>query len=698
MKIVNRLVLAMACICLYPATCAQNPIFPESELFATGVYYYPEHWPQEQWERDLKNIADLGFEFTHFGEFAWAFMEPEEGKYDFEWLDKAVELAAKYGLKVIMCTPTPTPPAWLTHKHPEVMIKNPLGVSAVHGTRQQASWSSEVYRDYVGKITHQLGKRYGNDPRIIGWQLDNEPSHYAWEEDFSQAAHERFQQWLKAKYKNIETLNIEWGTVFWSQVYNNFEQVAIPNEARSPIDFINPHAMLDWKRFNADEAAGFLRFETEILRQYTKNQWITTNYMAGYMAVDPWRSEYLDFITWTSYPVSGYGNGIGSEGFRRGDPFAIGFASDRFRPYSQGKTGVMEIQISQVSWGPYNPRLYPGMRKVFLYHTLAAGNSFACFYRYRQPTFGFEQDILGIVGTDGVTLTDGGEEIVEFMKEIRELRGQLNNLNMKMPAEYKSRRVAILWSNDQLWSTTHRRQTDQWDFMGIIRGYYQAFKSMGCMVDFISEDDDFSQYAVLLAPACELADEALVAKWKAYAGQGGQLILTARTATKTKTGHYPEAKRAEIIAGLIGAQVDFFDNMPPNQTGTVLFNNQSYQWNTWAEGLTVNTAKPIVTFNDQFYKGKTAATRKEYGKGSVTFLGVVTNDNQLERDVVRDVFKRASIPVEAYPEGVIIDWHNGLWIGVNYSDKPYQISSSKNKKFLIGNNIIPSAGVSVWTE
>lgn len=676
---------------------SQNTIFPDSELFATGVYYYPEHWPQEQWERDLKNIADLGFEFTHFGEFAWAFMEPEEGKYDFEWLDRAVELAAKYGLKVIMCTPTPTPPAWLTHKHPEVMIKNSSGVSAVHGTRQQASWSSKIYRDYVEKITRELGKRYGKDPRIIGWQLDNEPSHYGWTEDYSEAAHERFQLWLLAKYKYIATLNKEWGTVFWSQVYNNFEQVAIPNEARSPIDFINPHAMLDWKRFNADEAADFLKFQTNILKEYTNNQWITTNYMAGYMAVDPWKSDYLDFISWTAYPASGYGNGIGSEGFRRGNPFEVGFASDRFRPYSNGKTGVMEIQISQVSWGPYNPRLFPGMRKVFLYHTLSGGNSFACFYRYRQPTFGFEQDILGIVGTDGVSLTDGGEEIVEFMKEIKELRGQLKNLNMEMPADYKSRRVAILWSNDQFWSTSHRKQTDQWDFMGIVRGYYQILKSMGCMVDFISEDDDFSQYAVLLAPAYELADEALVAKWKAYAEKGGQLILTARTATKTKTGHYPEAKRAEIIAGLIGAQVEFFDNMPPNQTGTVLFNNQPYPWNTWAEGLTVNTAKPIVTFNDQFYKGQTTATRKEYGKGSVTFMGVVSNDYQLERDVVRDVFKRAFIPFKDYPEGVIIDWHNGLWIGVNYSDKTYIIDKAK-KHFLIGGNELKPAGVAVWKE
>ena len=698
MKNLNILLSAIIFYSLQSGANAQNPIFPESDIFSTGVYYYPEHWPQEQWERDLKNMADMGFEFTHFGEFAWAFMEPEEGKFTFEWLDTAVEIAAKYGLKVIMCTPTPTPPAWLTHKHPEILIKNSSGVSAVHGTRQQASWSSDVYRQYVGKITHELGRRYGKDPRIIGWQLDNEPSHYGWEEDYSDAAHQRFQIWLKAKYQNIENLNREWGTVFWSQVYNNFEQVAIPNESRSPIDFINPHAMLDWKRFNADEAADFLKFQTEILRKYTKDQWITTNYMAGYMPVDPWRSEYLDFITWTAYPVSGYGNGIGSEGFRRGDPFAVGFASDRFRPYSNGKTGVMEIQISQVSWGPYNPRLYPGMRKVLLYHTLAGGNSFACFYRFRQPTFGFEQDILGIVGTDGVTLTDGGEEIVEFMEEIETLREKTKGNRGEMPAGYKARRAAMLWNNDNYWSTMHRKQTDQWNFMGIFKGYYDALKSMGCMVDIISEDMDFNQYPVIVAPAYELADEALVAKWKAYAEQGGHLIMTARTATKTRTGHYPEAKRAEIISDLIGAQVEFFDNLPPSQTAKVIFNNQAYDWNTWAEGLSVATAKPLVTFNDQFYKGQTAATRKEYGKGSVTYLSVVTNDKKLESDVLKDVFTKASIPFENYPAGVIIDWVNGMWIGVNYSDKPYQITKTNNQKFLIGSDVIPVAGVSVWTE
>jgi beta-galactosidase len=149
----------------------------------------------------------------------------------------------------------------------------------------------------------------------------------------------------------------------------------------------------------------------------------------------------------------------------------------------------------------------------------------------------------------------------------------------------------------------HRKQTDQWNFMGIFKGYYDALKSMGCVVDIISEEVDFNQYAVLVAPAYELADEALVAKWKAYAEQGGHLILTGRTATKTRTGHYPEAKRAEIISELIGAQVEFFDNLPPSQTAKVLFNRQTYDWNTWAEGLTLGSAKTLATFGDQFYKG-----------------------------------------------------------------------------------------------
>jgi beta-galactosidase len=677
---------------------AQNPVFPDHDLFSTGVYYYPEHWPREQWERDFKNMADFGFEFTHFAEFAWSFIEPEEGVFDFEWLDKAVELAHKHGLEVIMCTPTPTPPAWLTTKHPEVLIKNSQGHRAVHGTRQQASWSSDIYRKYVERVVERLGERYGNDPRIIGWQLDNEPSHYGWNEDYSEAAHQRFREWARKKYGTVENLNKEWGLAFWSQVYNNFDQIAIPNESLSPIDFINPHALLDWKRFTADEAADFLEMQTRILRKYTKDQWITTNYMGSYMPVDPWRSEFLDYISWTAYPVSGYGEGIGREGFRRGDPFSIGFASDRFRPYSNGVTGVMEIQISQVCWGNYSPRLYPGMRKVFLYHVLSGGNSFACFYRYRQPTFNYEQDILGIVGTDGVTLTDGGEEIVEFMEEIRLLRKKLSGSGATAPREYTARKAAILWNNDQYWVTGHQTHTNQWDYISHVKAYYDILKSFGCPVDFISEDMDFSQYAVLVVPAYELASGRLVQKWEEYARQGGQLLLTCRTAVKDMMGHYPETKRAGMISDLIGAQVEFFDNLPPNQHALVSYNNREFRWNTWGEVLTPGSANSIATHADQFYSGRTAITRKDYGRGSVTYIGINSDDKSLERSVLQDVFKKAGIATENYPPGIIVDWVNGIWVGVNYSDQVYDLAGGRKKEFIFGNSKLPVAGRAVWIE
>ncbi|HEX3008551.1 MAG TPA: beta-galactosidase, partial [Bacteroidales bacterium] len=149
--------------------------FPNSQLITTGVYYYPEHWDSTQWERDLKNMAAMGFEFTHYAEFAWAQLEPEEGKYDFAWLDKAVALAAKYKIKVIMCTSTATPPVWLVRKHPEVLTMDEGGQRMDHGGRQHASFSSSYYRQYALKMIELLAKRYGNDPRIMGWQVDNEP-------------------------------------------------------------------------------------------------------------------------------------------------------------------------------------------------------------------------------------------------------------------------------------------------------------------------------------------------------------------------------------------------------------------------------------------------------------------------------------------------------------------------------------------
>ena len=215
--------------------------FPRADLMTIGVYYYPEAWPESQWARDMANMRKLGMEYVHMGEFAWAFLEPEEGKYQLDWLERNVALAAQNGMKVILCTPTATPPVWLARKHPEILMVDAAGRRMNHGGRQQGDWSSPVYREYAAKIITQLARRFGHDKRVWGWQLDNELSHYEKQYSYSPAATLRFRDWLSEKYGSIGRLNTDWGTAFWSMVYQNFDQIEIPNQLEHP-GLPNPHA------------------------------------------------------------------------------------------------------------------------------------------------------------------------------------------------------------------------------------------------------------------------------------------------------------------------------------------------------------------------------------------------------------------------------------------------------------------------
>jgi len=200
--------------------------FPKKDLMSVGVYYYPEQWSEDQWERDIENIAGHGFEFIHMSEFAWAQMEPSEGKYDFTWLDKVIELADKNKLKVILGTPTPCPPVWLGIKYPEIYIQDGNYQSKEHGTRANMSLSNPIVLEYTQKIVDEMAKRYAHNKAVMGWQIDNEPEA---KEDYSPSAQLAFRKWLKNKYANITELNKAWGTAFWSQLYSSFEEVRIHN-------------------------------------------------------------------------------------------------------------------------------------------------------------------------------------------------------------------------------------------------------------------------------------------------------------------------------------------------------------------------------------------------------------------------------------------------------------------------------------
>lgn len=687
----KKRLLAMVCGCLFcGGIFAQHTWFNDKDLTLTGAYYYPEHWDESQWERDLKQMHELGFEFTHFAEFAWAQLEPQEGVYDFSWLDRAVALAAKYDLKVVMCTSTATPPVWLSRKYPEILLKSEDGTVQDHGARQHASFASPVYRKLAYRMIEELARHYGNDSRIIGWQLDNEP---AVQFDYNQAAEEAFREFLKEKYHyNIQELNAAWGTAFWSEVYSRFEEITLPKTAQM---FMNHHQILDYRRFAAKQTNDFLNEQCRLIKKYAKNQWVTTNYIPDYDKGHIGGSKDLDFVSYTRYMVYGDNEGIGRRGYRVGNPLRIAMANDFFRPVN-GTYGVMELQPGQVNWGSINPQPLPGAVRLWLWSVFAGGSDFICTYRYRQPLYGTEQYHYGIVGTDGVTVTPGGREYEQFMKEIRSLRKDYRPKEDK-PETYLKRKTAILWNPENYWSIDRQKQNATWNTFAHVDKYYRTLKSYAAPVVFISEEKDFSQYPVMIVPAYQLADKELVARWKKYVEEGGNLVLTCRTAQKDRFGRLPEAPFGSMIDELTGNHMEFYDLLLPQDPGQVKMDGKVYTWNTWGEILQPGASNEVwATYTNEFYEGKPAVTFRKLGKGSVTYIGVDSSDGALERQVLDKLYSRLQIEVMNLPYGVTMEYRNGLGIVLNYSDQPYQFALPQGAKVLIGTPNIATAGVLVF--
>lgn len=664
--------------------------FPHSQLETVGVYYYPEHWDPSEWDRDLKKIADMGFEFTHFAEFAWAQLEPEEGKYDFKWLDKAVEIAAKHKLGIIMCTSTATPPVWLVRKHPDVLQKMEDGNSFDHGSRQHASFSSEYYRAYSLKMIEELAKRYGKDKRIIGWQVDNEPRVF---EDFSDDAHKRFRLWLKNKYKNIDALNESWGTAFWSQHYSSFDQINIPRKSQWGM---NLHQRLDHTRFISHETASFLDDQSKVIKKYADaSQWVTSNYIPSYDAGPIGMSKDLDFITYTKYIVSGYNRGLGPKGYRLGDPLSITMSNDFFRPITP-VYGVMELQPGQVNWGRINPQPLPGAVRMWLWQVFAGGSEVACTYRFRAPVYGYEAHHYGIVGTDGVTPTPGGLEYQQFIEELKILRKEYD-AKATVPDEYEMRRTGLLFNPENIWGMDMNKQTEMWNSMSHIEKYYKPLKSFGVPVDFIRDTMDFSKYKVIVAPAFQQVDKGLVDKWTNYVMNGGNLILSVRSGSKDREAHLWPMKYAEPVFNLIGAEIEFYDLLMDHDKDTVVFDGNSYSWTSWGDILKPSDGTETWgTHKGDFYEGSPAVTYRKLGKGTVTYVGVDSNNGALEKEVLKKVYQKLGIGLEKYPEGVLVEYRDGFGIAVNYNPETYHFELKKGSEVLVGSQDIRTGGVLVW--
>ncbi|MEN0009710.1 beta-galactosidase trimerization domain-containing protein, partial [Flavobacterium nitrogenifigens] len=361
-----------------------------------------------------------------------------------------------------------------------------------------------------------------------------------------------------------------------------------------------------------------------------------------------------------------------------------------------GVTGVMEMQPGQVNWASINPQLLPGTVHMWISQAFGGGCSFTCTYRYRHPLGSSEMYHDGIVGTDGVTLTTGGKEFVQSIEDMKLLRKEYNPKAV-IPQEIAKRKTGFLWSHENLWDLENQKQTEFWSTWRHRNTYTSAVKSTGAPMDFITEESDFSAYPFIVAPAYQLVDQKLVDKWTKYVENGGNLILSCRTGQKDKNGHFFEANWSGPIVPLIGADVEFFDMLVEDVNGTITAGNNTYKWNVWADVLNPKQGTEVLaSYADQFYKGKAAAITRKLGKGTVTYIGAESKDGNLERQIVRTVYERAKVAIQDLPKGVYVEWRDGFYVGVNYTNETVNLPIPAGSKILVGKNPLEPAQAIIW--
>lgn len=701
MKSFHWLILALTSLISHgESRASEQKYFPEPGTHF-GVYYYPEHWPEEQWERDIKRVAELGFDFIHFAEFAWARMEPTDGKFDFIWLDRVVEIAAKNNLKVIMCTPSPCPPAWLATSHPEILTVDSNGRRIHHnGARLTGSLANPVYQKYVNRIVTQLARRYGNDDRIWGWQISNEP-HIQTGSDYSPSAMEAFRQWLKDKYGTINAVNQAWGAAFWSYTFNDFDQIRMPFPT---IPGPNPHTHLDFQTYTSEEIARDLIDQSRIIREHGDgSQWITTNYAnyKGLKNVNPFLTrDHHDFASHTMYLTPNIMNTAeDSLSHRLGSGMVFNFFADITRAVS-GYTGLMELQPGQINWGKFNAQPLPGAVGMWVWHAFAMRERFVCTYRFRQPLFGIEQFHHGIMQTDGVSVSRGGEDFLRAVKEINALEGRLDP-ESRHPFIEKTR-TGFLWSQRNIMDVEYYPHHRQWDTWQHLYTWYQGLKRMAVDVVVLDEADDFdpARTPFLIVPSYQMMSRALIGKLETYAESGGHLIMTTRSGLKDEKGHLWEAKIQEPIWKLIGGEIQYYDHLPPDKPGTVAFGKDKFNWHLWGTVVRPDkTTETWATYEDQFYQGEAAILHRPSGKGSVTYVGLWSDDWEMEYQLLRKQYSRVAgkMPFDL-PPYVFVNYREGLWIAVNYTDQAVALPIPPKAELFRGGHSLPPAGISVWKE
>ena len=586
------------------------PINPKFPHFLHGGDYNPDQWLEtpEILDEDIRLMKLAGVNTASVGIFSWVSLEPEEGVYQFEWLDVLLDRLAKNGMNAILATPSGSKPAWMSHKYPEVCRVDVHGKREPHGGRHNHCRTSPIYRAKAVAINTRLAARYKNHPALLVWHVSNE---YNGEPCYCELCLEAFREWLQQKYAgDLAKLNHAWWTGFWSHRFTAWEQI-------EPFDGSIHGLMLDWKRFITDQMLDFFKTENAPLRELTPNIPVTTNFMGTYPGLDYWRFvKFLDVVAWDSYPKY----------HDRADDWRVAvetsFTHDINRSLKAGKPFLlMESAPGVQNWQPVNKLKRPGMHRTEALQSVAHGSDSILYFQWRKSRGGCEK-------FHGAVVDHAGHADTRLFREVAQLGQFLKNMDAIIGTTVKPE-VAILYDWENRWAIdqTVGPRNEHKDYLPVCISYYRQFWRLGVPVDVINMDCDLSSYKLLVAPMLYMLRSGVAERLEQFVREGGTFVTTYWTGIVDENdlcflGGFPGPLRS--LLGVWAEETDvLYDDekclveaVDPNPAGL----SGQYDAGTFCDLIHAEGARVLAVYRSQFYQGSPALTVNAFGKGQAWYV------------------------------------------------------------------------------
>ncbi|OZG60775.1 beta-galactosidase [Bifidobacterium myosotis] len=578
-----------------------------------GGDYNPDQWPEEVWDEDIELMRKAGVNLVSVAIFSWAKLEPEEGVYDFDWLDRVIDKLGKAGIAVDLASGTASPPMWLTQAHPEILWVDYRGDVCHPGARQHWRATSPVFLEYALKLCRKMAEHYKDNPYVVAWHVSNEYGcHNRF--DYSEDAERAFQKWCEKKYGTIDAVNDAWGTAFWAQRMNNFSEI-IPPRFIGDGNFMNPGKLLDWKRFSSDALLDFYRAERDTLLEIAPKPQ-TTNFMVSAggtgLDYDKWGYD-VDFVSNDHYFTPGeahfdelaYSASL-TDGIARKNPWFL-----------------MEHSTSAVNWRPINYRNEPGeLVRDSLAH-LAMGADAICYFQWRQSKAGAEKWHSSMVPHAGADS--------QIFRDVCELGADLGKLADEglLGTKLVKSKVAVVFDYESQWATEHTATpTQEVRHWTEPLAWFRALADNGLTADVVPVRGDWDQYEAVVLPSLTILSEETSRRVRDYVANGGKLFATYYTGLVDEKDHVWLGGYPGSIRDVVGVRVEEFAPLGDDFPGAVdhLELTNGAVAHDFADVITsvADSAHVVAQFKADKWTGLNGApaiTVNDFGDGKAAYIG-----------------------------------------------------------------------------